>query len=107
MVDQALLFELKQLYVAVTRARSNLWIYDQSERGEIVRLGLQNRRLVTTLGPAANGEVSIPLARKSTPQEWLEAGLRFMTAEDYEVSKTLDSSAQQSLNPFALLCSKR
>ena len=86
MSDQALLFELKQLYVAVTRARSNLWIYDQSERGETVRLGLQDQGLVTTLGSTAEGEDSIPLARRSTPQEWSEAGLRFMTAEDFEVS---------------------
>jgi ATP-dependent exoDNAse (exonuclease V) beta subunit len=83
--DQLLLFELKQLYVAVTRARTNLWIYDQSERGAAVRAILQERQLVTTLKKASNGEVPLRLAKRSTPEEWNQAGLRFFSQDCFEV----------------------
>jgi ATP-dependent exoDNAse (exonuclease V) beta subunit len=86
--DQLLLFELKQLYVAVTRARTNLWIYDQSERGTAVRNTLQGRQLVTTLKKATYGELLMSLAKRSTPEEWNQAGLRFFRENNYEVRKS-------------------
>ena len=106
--DQLLLFELKQLYVAVTRARTNLWIYDQSERGTAVRTTLQHRQLVTTLRKAGDGEKPIPLAKRSTPEEWNQAGLRFFKQNNYEVSSILSlahiSSDRLVAGSIALFC---
>jgi hypothetical protein len=85
LIDHGLLFELKQLYVAVTRARSNLWIYDESTHGATMNELLEKQCLVTSLGESDFGDAT-GLAKRSTAEEWLNAGQRFMTSENYSVS---------------------
>ncbi|EIN13316.1 P-loop containing nucleoside triphosphate hydrolase protein [Punctularia strigosozonata HHB-11173 SS5] len=62
--------ELKFLYVAVTRARKNLWVVDCSERGEPMRLLWTSRGLVQSCTPGTD----VPkLAVSSTVEEWATA----------------------------------
>lgn len=59
--------ELKFLYVAITRARKNLWIADCSEKGEPLRTFWNAYDLVKNC--SATDEVP-RLAMSSTPEEW-------------------------------------
>ncbi|KAI0061021.1 P-loop containing nucleoside triphosphate hydrolase protein [Artomyces pyxidatus] len=60
--------ELKFLYVALTRARQNLWLVDRSEKGEPMRMFWSARGLVENYTPSS---ADIPqLAVSSTPEEW-------------------------------------
>ncbi|GJE94213.1 hypothetical protein PsYK624_103810 [Phanerochaete sordida] len=59
--------ELKFLYVAITRARKNLWIADCSEKGEPLRTFWNAQQLVKNCSAADE----VPrLAMSSTPEEW-------------------------------------
>ncbi|TFK51882.1 hypothetical protein OE88DRAFT_1699141 [Heliocybe sulcata] len=63
--------ELKFLYVAITRARNNLWIFDPSERAEPMQLFWRSEGLVDIYTP----EMELPqLAVVSTQEEWSKAG---------------------------------
>ncbi|KZV61209.1 hypothetical protein PENSPDRAFT_693623 [Peniophora sp. CONT] len=61
--------ELKFLYVAVTRARKNLWIVDRSERGVPMRTYWMAHNLVQHYTPGSDTELP-QLAVASTPEEW-------------------------------------
>ena len=84
--DQALLYELKQLYVAVTRARSRLFIYDGSEKGDFLRHYLASRKLVVPLHHLTAGHKGISIAKRSTAEKWDDRGAAFVDCQDYEVS---------------------
>ncbi|KAG6874166.1 hypothetical protein C0995_005584 [Termitomyces sp. Mi166 len=59
--------ELKFLYVAITRARKNLWIADQSTRGEPMRVFWTIRDLIKNCTPTTD----MPrLAVSSSREEW-------------------------------------
>ncbi|KAH8101588.1 hypothetical protein BXZ70DRAFT_933981 [Cristinia sonorae] len=61
--------ELKFLYVAITRARKNLWIADCSERGTPMRAVWDAKEQVQHCFPGDN----VPkLATSSTPEEWAQ-----------------------------------
>ncbi|KAG7086906.1 hypothetical protein E1B28_002824 [Marasmius oreades] len=61
--------ELKFLYVAITRARKNMWIVDRSGRGEPMRLLWASRDQIEDCTP----ETGVPdLAVSSTSSEWAE-----------------------------------
>ncbi|KAL0065389.1 hypothetical protein AAF712_007595 [Marasmius tenuissimus] len=61
--------ELKFLYVAITRARKNMWIVDRSGRGEPMRLLWASRGQIEDCTP----ETGVPdLAASSTSEEWAE-----------------------------------
>ncbi|KAL0573766.1 hypothetical protein V5O48_008193 [Marasmius crinis-equi] len=63
--------ELKFLYVAITRARKNMWIVDRSGRGEPMRLLWSSRTQIEDCTP----ETGVPdLAVSSTSEEWQETG---------------------------------
>jgi tetratricopeptide (TPR) repeat protein len=59
--------ELKFLYVAITRARKNLWVVDRSETAEPMRIYWFSGDLVQYCTPGAD----VPqLAVSSSPEEW-------------------------------------
>ncbi|KAL7417496.1 hypothetical protein BDY24DRAFT_411475 [Mrakia frigida] len=61
--------ELKKLYVAVTRARNHIWIWDEGINAEPMRDLLVFKHLIEVI-PASS---PLPqLAKESTPLEWLE-----------------------------------
>ncbi|TCD62368.1 hypothetical protein EIP91_006977 [Steccherinum ochraceum] len=61
--------ELKFLYVAITRARKNLWIADCSERGEPMRAVWDSKDRVQNCSPGDN----VPqLTTVSSPEEWAQ-----------------------------------
>ncbi|KAF9524672.1 hypothetical protein CPB83DRAFT_909779 [Crepidotus variabilis] len=63
--------ELKFLYVAVTRARKNLWIVDCSDKSEPMRTFWTSRQEIQNCTPGTD----VPrLAVSSTPEEWAKTG---------------------------------
>ncbi|EGN94529.1 hypothetical protein SERLA73DRAFT_114784 [Serpula lacrymans var. lacrymans S7.3] len=63
--------ELKFLYVAITRARKNLWIVDYSKKAEPMKIFWTSLDLVQICTPGAD----VPqLAVSSTPEEWRISG---------------------------------
>ncbi|KAH8096882.1 hypothetical protein BXZ70DRAFT_944950 [Cristinia sonorae] len=73
--------ELKSLYVAATRARHNLWIADQSDNGEPIRIIWEQKGLVTV--PKV-GDPLPRLATLSSAEEWAEAAHRLAREKLYE-----------------------
>jgi superfamily I DNA/RNA helicase len=59
--------ELRHLYVAVTRARNRLWIFDTSSRIEPLKVYLKSKALVKLSRP---GEELPEMAVSSTPKQW-------------------------------------
>ncbi|SJL05193.1 uncharacterized protein ARMOST_08560 [Armillaria ostoyae] len=76
--------ELKSLYVAITRARENVWIADGSEMGECMRIFWSNKDLIYnyTLGPD-----SPRLASSSTREEWAAKGHELFNAKHFSQAK--------------------
>ncbi|KAJ7715028.1 hypothetical protein DFH07DRAFT_762888, partial [Mycena maculata] len=76
--------ELKFLYVAITRARNNIWIADCSTKGEPMRLlwtskdQIQNCRL---------GTDTPRFAISSTPAEWEEQGRKLFDRQRFSQAK--------------------
>ncbi|KAF8439470.1 hypothetical protein L210DRAFT_3480852 [Boletus edulis BED1] len=63
--------ELKLLYVGITRARKNLWIFDKSDKSEPMRMIWTSRNQVQNCTPGTD----VPhLAVSSTPEEWESFG---------------------------------
>ena len=95
--------ELKQLYTALTRARVNVWIYDEDlenrapvfdyfiRRGlvELVRLGDDQR---------THDSMERMFAEQSTTQDWDSRGLYFFGKELWQVAlKCFERSGNQSM----------
>jgi hypothetical protein len=91
------LFQLKFLYVAITRARKNMWIVDCSEKSEPMKVGILTYRTMfwylychQTFWTARN-EVQnctpgtdIPrLAVSSSPEEWADSGKSLFVNKRY------------------------
>ncbi|KAI0791850.1 hypothetical protein C8Q75DRAFT_57350 [Abortiporus biennis] len=72
--------ELKFLYVAITRARKNLWIADASTKGEPMRSIWNHPGLIHNCTP---GDKIPHLAVSSTQEEWAETGRHLFTLERY------------------------
>ncbi|XP_022108918.1 TPR and ankyrin repeat-containing protein 1-like [Acanthaster planci] len=75
--------ELKRLYTAITRARVNIWIFDEDEtkRGPMFEL-FQCLRLVKGIGPDTkqddeDSKVDSMFAEKSSTVEWVQQGHYF------------------------------
>ncbi|KAF8139771.1 hypothetical protein EV363DRAFT_1497668, partial [Boletus edulis] len=63
--------ELKLLYVGITRARKNLWIFDKSDKSEPMRMIWTSRNQVQNCTPGTD----VPrLAVSSPPEEWESFG---------------------------------
>ncbi|KAG2360020.1 hypothetical protein BDR07DRAFT_1487588 [Suillus spraguei] len=63
--------ELKLLYVGITRARRNVWIFDTSDKSDAMRIFWKSQNLIST---CARGTDVPPLAVSSTPEEWASSG---------------------------------
>ncbi|KZP30397.1 hypothetical protein FIBSPDRAFT_1038357 [Athelia psychrophila] len=67
----AICSELKFLYVAITRARKNLWVVDCSDKGEPMRMVWESKDQVQSCTPG----VDVPqLAVSSSTEEWASTG---------------------------------
>ncbi|KZP15183.1 P-loop containing nucleoside triphosphate hydrolase protein [Athelia psychrophila] len=72
--------ELKSLYVAITRARKNVWIVDCSKKGEPMRMVWESKNQVHSCTPGAD----VPqLAVSSTPEEWAATGKKLFQHKRY------------------------
>ncbi|KAG1841503.1 hypothetical protein F4604DRAFT_1961164 [Suillus subluteus] len=67
----AICSELKHLYVGITRARKNIWIFDTSNKSDAMRIFWKSQDLIRT---CARGTDVSPLAVSSTPEEWASSG---------------------------------
>ncbi|KAF7367508.1 UvrD-like helicase ATP-binding domain-containing protein [Mycena sanguinolenta] len=76
--------ELKFLYVAITRARNNVWIADTSAKGEPMRILWTSRDQIQNCTP---GTDTPRLAISSTSAEWEEQGRRLFANKRYRQSK--------------------
>ncbi|KAK7064824.1 UvrD-like helicase ATP-binding domain-containing protein [Favolaschia claudopus] len=76
--------ELKFLYVAITRARNNVWIADTSAKGEPMRILWTSRDQVQNCTP---GTDTPQLAISSTPAEWEDQGRKLFTNKRYRQAK--------------------
>ncbi|KAJ7051208.1 hypothetical protein C8F01DRAFT_1237408 [Mycena amicta] len=83
--------ELKFLYVAITRARNNVWIADTSEKGEPMRMVWASRDQVQTCKP---GQDTPRLAMSSTAEEWEDQGRKLFANKRYRQSKHCFERAQ-------------
>ncbi|CAG8603421.1 5444_t:CDS:10 [Funneliformis mosseae] len=73
--------ELKHLYVAITRAREHLWIFDEDAKlSESIRTYWEHKKLVKI-----TNEIDIfTLTKKSSPSEWNFEGKAFFEQQKYE-----------------------
>ncbi|ESK85770.1 hypothetical protein Moror_2448 [Moniliophthora roreri MCA 2997] len=87
--------ELKFLYVAITRARKNMWIVDRSGRGEPMRLLWSSRNQIEDCTP----ETGVPkLAVSSTPEEWVQtARVLFDRKQYFHAMKCFERAEQPRL----------
>ncbi|XP_053388238.1 TPR and ankyrin repeat-containing protein 1-like [Mercenaria mercenaria] len=81
-------YELKQLYTAVTRARVNVWIFDEDhvKRGPMFEY-FKARKLVK-LQTDINNETLSQFAVKSNKDDWLQQGDYFMKNRRYSAAAT-------------------
>ena len=85
-LNKSLNDELKRLYTAITRAKSNLWIYDSNEN---LRLPMFNywykRNLIKIVETHGNdGAYSVVFAANSTPEQWKAQGDNLMEKHHFE-----------------------
>ncbi|KAI0286423.1 hypothetical protein BC826DRAFT_1108859 [Russula brevipes] len=72
--------ELKFLYVAITRARKNLWIVDRSETAEPMRIYWSSESLVQNCAPGTD----VPqFAVSSAPEEWAKMARTLFSHKRY------------------------
>ncbi|KAF5345183.1 hypothetical protein D9758_009704 [Tetrapyrgos nigripes] len=76
--------ELKFLYVAVTRARENIWIVDSSLKSGPMRHYWTKKDLIRNLTPGMNAP---RLATSSTPEEWAKQGKNLFQRKKYVEAK--------------------
>ncbi|PBK60035.1 hypothetical protein ARMSODRAFT_898604 [Armillaria solidipes] len=76
--------ELKSLYVAITRARENVWIADGSEKGEPMRNFWSNKDLIDNYTPGSDAP---RLASSSTQEEWAAEGHELFNAKHFSQAK--------------------
>ncbi|KAL0068396.1 hypothetical protein AAF712_004474 [Marasmius tenuissimus] len=76
--------DLKFLYVALTRARENVWIADVSDKGEPMREYWTNRGLIRSMTPGMDAP---QLASSSTSEEWEVRGKQLFHLKKYPEAK--------------------
>ncbi|KAJ8084867.1 hypothetical protein PM082_003644 [Marasmius tenuissimus] len=76
--------DLKFLYVALTRARENVWIADVSNKGEPMREYWTSRGLIRSMTPGVDAP---QLASSSTPEEWVVRGKQFFHLKKYREAR--------------------
>ncbi|RHZ88681.1 hypothetical protein Glove_21g295 [Diversispora epigaea] len=76
--------ELKNLYVAVTRSRQHLWIFDEnSDYSEPMQTYWKYNKLVK-VRPSEELYTFSSLAKKSSPHDWCLQGKNFFEQQQYE-----------------------
>jgi ATP-dependent exoDNAse (exonuclease V) beta subunit len=79
--NRILSLELRHFYVAVTRSRERLWIFDEnSELNEPIRTYCKLKGLVKVTDKVDISE----FAKESTPFEWDQDGRMFFEQQNYE-----------------------
>ncbi|KAI9462689.1 hypothetical protein HD554DRAFT_2288449 [Boletus coccyginus] len=92
--------ELKLLYVGITRARKNLWIFDKSDKSEPMRMIWTSRNQVRNCTP---GTDEVPhLAVSSTAEEWESFGHDLFKHRKY--SQAMHCFARASLPRMVDIC---
>ncbi|KAG1828748.1 hypothetical protein DFJ58DRAFT_737662 [Suillus subalutaceus] len=76
----AICSELKHLYVGITRARKNIWIFDTSNKSDAMRIFWKSQDLICT---CARGIDVSPLAVSSTLEEWASSGRSLFLHKHY------------------------
>ncbi|CAL1532830.1 unnamed protein product [Lymnaea stagnalis] len=90
--------ELKQIYTAVTRARVNVWIFDEdAEKRAPMFEYFKALNLVKILGgeDTGNNDKGKGFMEASTPMQWKKAGDKHMKKKKYEVAATCYKKANQ------------
>ncbi|KAH8061530.1 hypothetical protein JL722_4160 [Aureococcus anophagefferens] len=106
-VHLALSDELKQLYVAVTRARERLVFFDQSPRARdaFFRALLDRRVARAHDGVFSKTGGALALARASEAREWRARGATFLRRGDAgDFTRAADCFAKSGDEPRRLLC---
>jgi ATP-dependent exoDNAse (exonuclease V) beta subunit len=78
-----ILNELRNLYVAVTRARNRLWIFDTSAKAGPMKTLLAQRGLVQICKPT---DPRPQMATSSSPSEWQATALKLFNQQLYSQS---------------------
>jgi ATP-dependent exoDNAse (exonuclease V) beta subunit len=87
--------ELKHLYVAVTRARQHLWIFDEDpEFSEPIRIfwdrdGWNRDGLIKVIQSLEELSTLPTLVKKSSSHEWNRKGKLFFERRQYELVKII------------------
>ncbi|KAF8139769.1 hypothetical protein EV363DRAFT_1310578 [Boletus edulis] len=91
--------ELKLLYVGITRARKNLWIFDRSDKSEAMRMIWTSRNQVHNCTPGTD----VPhLAVSSTLEEWESFGHDLFKHKRYP--QAMHCFARASLPRMVAIC---
>ncbi|CAL1532828.1 unnamed protein product, partial [Lymnaea stagnalis] len=91
--------DLKQLYTAVTRARVNVWIFDEdTEKRAPMFEYFKALDLVKILGggDTDHDNEGKGFMEASTPMQWKKAGDKHMKQKKYEVAATCYKKANQT-----------
>ncbi|XP_048257654.1 uncharacterized protein LOC124143780 isoform X2 [Haliotis rufescens] len=82
--------ELKYLYTALTRARVNVWIFDEDEEKRAPMFEyFKARKLVRCISQTEDGNsefTNMVFAMKSSPEDWVRRGDEMMSQTLYEVA---------------------
>ncbi|CAG8826113.1 14456_t:CDS:2, partial [Racocetra persica] len=74
--------ELKHLYVAVTRARQHIWIFDENDCP--IRTYWERQGLVKVVGSKEEISTLPTLAKKSSSHEWNKRGKEFFEQKQFD-----------------------
>ncbi|XP_064597505.1 TPR and ankyrin repeat-containing protein 1-like [Liolophura sinensis] len=86
MKHRVLCSEFKRLYTAITRARVNLWIYDEDEKSRASVFDyFKARGLVRTITSAEDSEQET-FAQMSSSADWTWRGDQFMERHSYDMA---------------------
>ncbi|KAH9075544.1 hypothetical protein EDB83DRAFT_2515178 [Lactarius deliciosus] len=103
----ALIYELKCLYVAITRARHRLWIVDYSDVCLPIKRHLLNLGLVSD-PPTSRNPLEHFTNISTTPEEWTEAGQRLLHHEEFEeAAMAFLNAGDDYMHSVAMACHLR
>jgi tetratricopeptide (TPR) repeat protein len=92
-----LCYELKNLYVAVTRAKMNLWMFDENAGARKPFLDiLRSKGFIRMVG--IDDETMKPLATKSSAESWVKRGHQFFERKAYATARRCFAQAGDEYN---------
>ena len=84
-VHKSLISELKYLYTAITRAKCNLWIYDENtNKACLPMFNYWHKRGLVKVVKAQSSEEDVLFASNSTPEQWKTQGDNFKKQKLWE-----------------------